>query len=137
MVNRASRDRFPPPLSQAGSSGLPKSTPPALSRNQVRSVALEALLQLLQLARHLLLWSQKHLRSLRAIHITGVFNQAANELLQAALPGEWRLHTQAVQLILSWFGVAQVDLFASPETAHCQCFYSLSEATLGTDALPH
>ncbi len=29
-----------------------------------------------QLARHLLLWSQKHLRSLRAIHITVVFNQA-------------------------------------------------------------
>ncbi len=30
-----------------------------------------------QLARHLLLWSQKHLRSLRAIHIPGVFNRAA------------------------------------------------------------
>ncbi len=52
-----------------------------------------------QLARHLLLWSQKHLRSLRAIHIPGVFNQAADELSRAALPGEWRLHPQAVQLI--------------------------------------
>ncbi len=28
----------------------------------------------------------------------------------------------------SRFGVAQVDLFAYPETAHCQWFYSLSEA---------
>ncbi len=28
----------------------------------------------------------------------------------------------------SRFGVAQVDLFASPETAHCQWFYSLSKA---------
>ncbi len=28
----------------------------------------------------------------------------------------------------SWFGVTQVDLFASPETSHCQWFYSLSEA---------
>ncbi len=37
----------------------------------------------------------------------------------------------------SWFGAAQVDLFASPETTHCQWFYSLSEATLGTDALAH
>ncbi len=52
-----------------------------------------------QLARHLLLWSQKHLRSLRAIHIPGVFNQVADELSRAALPGEWRLHPQAVQLI--------------------------------------
>ncbi len=52
-----------------------------------------------QLARHLLLWSQKHLRSLRAIHIPGVFNRAADELSRAALPGEWRLHAQAVQLI--------------------------------------
>ncbi len=37
----------------------------------------------------------------------------------------------------SWFGAAQVDLFASPETTHCQWFYSLTEATLGTDALAH
>ncbi len=28
----------------------------------------------------------------------------------------------------SRFGVAQVDLFASPETAHCQWFYSLSKS---------
>ncbi len=79
-----------------------------------------------QLARHLLLWSQKHLRSLRAIHIPGVFNRAADELSQAALPGEWRLHPQAVQLIWGRFGAAQVDLFASPETTHCQEFYSRS-----------
>ncbi len=62
---------------------------------------------------------------------------AADELSRAALPGEWRLHPQAVQLIWSRFGVAQVDLFASPETTHCQWFYSLTEATLGTDALAH
>ncbi len=90
-----------------------------------------------QLARHLLLWSQKHLRSLRAIHIPGVFNQAADELSRAVLPGAWRLHPQVVQLIWSWFGVAQVDLFASPETTHCQWFYSLTKATFGTDALAH
>ncbi len=30
-----------------------------------------------------------------------------------------------------------LDLFASPETTHCQWFYSLTEATLGTDALAH
>ncbi len=49
-----------------------------------------------QLARQLLFWSQKHLTSLPAIHIPGVFNQVANELSRAALPGEWRLHPQAV-----------------------------------------
>ncbi len=90
-----------------------------------------------QLACHLLLWSQKHLRSLRAIHIPGMFNRAADELSRAALPGEWRLHPQAVQLIWGRFGAAQVDLFASPETTHCQEFYTLTEDTLGTDALAH
>ncbi len=47
MVNRASRDRFPPPLSSAGSSGMPKRTHPAHSWNQVRAVALESLLQVI------------------------------------------------------------------------------------------
>ncbi len=35
------------------------------------------------------------------------------------------------------FGLAQVDLFASLETSHCQLFYSLNEGTLGWDALAH
>ncbi len=50
---------------------------------------------------------------------------------------EWRLHPQTVQLIWQRFGLAQVDLFASLETSHCQLFYSLTEGTLGTDALAH
>ncbi len=53
-----------------------------------------------QLARHLLLWSQKHLRSLRAVHVPGELNRAADELSrQHALPGEWRLHPEVLQLI--------------------------------------
>ncbi len=90
-----------------------------------------------QLARHLLLWSRKHLRSLRAIHIPGLLNRTADELSRAAHPGEWRLHPQTVQLIWRRFGLAQVDLFASLETSHCQLFYSLTDGTLGTDALAH
>ncbi len=35
------------------------------------------------------------------------------------------------------FGLAQVDLFTSLETSHCQLIYSLTEGTLGTDALAH
>ncbi len=89
-----------------------------------------------QLARHLLLWSQKHLRSLRAVHVPGELNRAADELSrQHALPGEWRLHPEVPQLNWRRFGDAQVDLFASPDTSHCQLFFSLSEGTLGTDAL--
>ncbi len=46
------------------------------------------------------LWSQKHLRSLHAVHVPGELNRAADELLcQPALPGEWRLHPEVVQLI--------------------------------------
>ncbi len=79
--------------------------------------------RLSQLARHLLLWSQKHLRSLRTVHIPGELNRAADELSrQPALPGEWRLHPEVVQLIWRRFGDAQVDLFASPDTFHCQLF---------------
>ncbi len=64
-----------------------------------------------QLAHHLLLC---------AFHIPGLHNRAADELSRAALPGEWRLHPQTVQLIWRCFGIAQVDLFASIETSHCQ-----------------
>ncbi|KAI2650115.1 ORF V: Enzymatic polyprotein [Labeo rohita] len=68
-----------------------------------------------QLARHLLLWSQTRLRSLRAVHIPGELNRAADALSrQRSHPGEWRLHPQVVQLIWSRFGEAQVVLFASP-----------------------
>ncbi|KAI2666135.1 ORF V: Enzymatic polyprotein [Labeo rohita] len=74
--------------------------------------------------RHLLLWRE--------------LNRAADTLSrQLTLPGEWRLHPQVVQLIWSRFGEAQVDLFASPESALCQLFYSLTEAPFGTDALAH
>ncbi len=89
-----------------------------------------------QLARHLLLRSQKHLRSLHAVHVPGELNRAADELSrQHTLPVEWRLHPEVLQLIWRRFGDAQVDLFASPDTSHCQLFFSLSEGTLGTDAL--
>ncbi len=92
---------------------------------------------MLQLARHLLLWSRKHLKSLCIIHIPGFLNRTADELSRAALPGDWRLHPQTVQLIWRHFGLAQLDLFVSLETSHCQWFYSLNEGTLGTDALAH
>ncbi|KAI2645297.1 ORF V: Enzymatic polyprotein [Labeo rohita] len=91
-----------------------------------------------QLARHLLLWSQTRLKSLRAVHIPGELNRAADQLSrQPTHPEEWRLHPQTVQLIWSRFGEAHIDLFASPESSHCQLYYSLSEAPIGRDALSH
>ncbi len=41
-------------------------------------------------------------------------------LTSARPPGEWRLHPEVVQLIWRRFGDAQVDLFDSPDTFHCQ-----------------
>ncbi len=91
-----------------------------------------------QLARHLLLWSHTWLKSLRAVHIPGVLNRAADALSrQLTFPGEWRLHPETIRLIWSRFGEAQVDLFASRESSHCQWFFSLTEGSLGTDALAH
>ncbi len=76
-----------------------------------------------QLARHLLLWSHTRLKSLRAVHIPGVLNRAADALSrQLTFPGEWRLHPETIRLIWSRFGEAQVDLFASRESSHCQWF---------------
>ncbi|KAL0152350.1 hypothetical protein M9458_052073 [Cirrhinus mrigala] len=81
---------------------------------------------------------QTRLKSLHIVHIPGDLNCAANQLSRPPThPGEWRLHPQTVQLIWSRFGEAQIDLFASPESSHCQLYYSLSEAPLGRDALAH
>ncbi len=91
-----------------------------------------------RLARHLLLWSHTQLRLLRAVQIPGELNRAADALsLQLTFPGEWRLHPETIRLIWSRFGEAQVDLFASRESSHCQLYFSLTEGPLGTDALAH
>ncbi len=81
-----------------------------------------------QLARHLLLWSHMQFKSLRAVHIPGKLNRAADALSrQLTFPGEWRLHPETIRLIWSRFGEAQVDLFASPESSHCQLYFSLTD----------
>ncbi len=46
-----------------------------------------------------------------------------------ARPPSPPLESHAVQV------TAQVDLFASPESSHCQLYFSLTEGPLGTDAL--
>ncbi|KAI2647428.1 Dimethyl sulfoxide/trimethylamine N-oxide reductase [Labeo rohita] len=95
-----------------------------------------------KLARQLLLWSQHRLRSLHTTHIPSKSNHVADSLSQqVSLGGEWRLHPQSVQLIWSRFSQAQVDLFASPESTHCQlcephCTNPVqSQGGQGTDSL--
>ncbi len=53
-----------------------------------------------------------------------------------AFTGEWMLHTEVVKQIWRVFGQAQVDLFATQETAQCPLWYSLFHpAPLGLDAM--
>ncbi len=105
---------------------------------QLRTVSTLRSHRMSQLARHLLLWSHTQFKSLRAVHIPGQLNRAADALSQQlTFPGEWRLHPETIRLIWSRFGEAQVDLFASPESSHCQLYFSLTEGPLGTDALAH
>ncbi len=90
-----------------------------------------------QLARHLL-WSHTQFKSPSAVHIPGKLNRVADVLSrQLIFPGEWRLHPETIRLIWSRFGEAQVDLFTSLESSHCQLYFSLTEGPLGTDALAH
>ncbi len=48
-----------------------------------------------------------------------------------------RLHPKTIWLIWSRFGEAQVDLFASHVSSHCQLYFFLTEGPLGTDVLAH
>ncbi len=88
-----------------------------------------------RLARRLLLWSQDKFLSLRAVHVPGMLNLAADFLSRQKLrPGEWMLNHQMVFQIWNLFGKAEVDLFASQESSQCPLWFSLSFPTaLGID----
>ena len=92
----------------------------------------------LKVAEALLTWAWPRLSSLRAVHIPGVENRAADILSRTGpLPGEWRLSAEVISQIWMRYGVAHVDLFASAETTHCPEWYSLTGqgGSLGLDAL--
>ncbi len=92
---------------------------------------------LYRLACQILGWAQGRLRSLRAVYIPGHLNMGADVLSrQGPRPGEWMLHPDAVKQIWRVFGQAQVDLFATQETAQCPLWFSLVHpAPLGLDAM--
>ncbi len=92
-----------------------------------------------RLACRLLLWSQDEFLSLRAVHVPGMLNLAADFLSRQKLrPGEWMLNRQMVSQIWNLFGKAEVDIFASQESSQCPLWFSLSfPTTLGIDAFAH
>ncbi len=90
-----------------------------------------------RLAQQVLLWAQDKFLSLRAIYIPGHMNVGADLLSrQAVTHGEWKLHPEVVSQIWERFYEAEVDLFASQETAQCPLYFSLTPpAPLGLDAI--
>ncbi len=92
-----------------------------------------------RLACRLLLWSQDKFHSLRAVHVPGILNLAADFLSRQKLrPWEWMLNRQMVSQIWDLFGEAEVDLFASQESSQCPLWFSLSfPTTLSIDAFAH
>jgi hypothetical protein len=92
---------------------------------------------LYKLAHQILVWSQGKLLSLRAVHIPGHLNIGADVLSrQGPRPGEWMLHPEVVKQIWKVFGQAQVDLFATRESAQCPLWFSLAPpAPAGLDAM--
>jgi hypothetical protein len=90
------------------------------------------------MAKHLFLWAQLNLRSLRAAHVPDILNQGADMLSRDYVPQEeWSLHPQTVQLIWSIFGESEVDLFASEYNARCQTFFSKGRDSLAQDWPSH
>ncbi len=80
-----------------------------------------------RLAHRLLLWSQDKFLSLRAVHVPGMLNLAADFLSRQKLrPGERMLNRQTLSQIWNLFGEAEVDLFASQESSQCLLWFSLS-----------
>ncbi|XP_030008050.1 uncharacterized protein LOC115431636 [Sphaeramia orbicularis] len=97
-------------------------------------------LRLSRIAHRLWTWAYKQFLSLRAMHVPGVVNVAADLLSRRGPhPGNWRLHPAVVEEIWHHFGRAVADLFASKENAHCPLYYSIERDSppLGCDAMVH
>ncbi|KAI2644567.1 Transposon Ty3-G Gag-Pol polyprotein [Labeo rohita] len=92
-----------------------------------------------RIARQIFLWAQDKFLSLRAVYIPGQWNVGADLLSRQTLPTvEWKLHPEIVKQIWTRFYKAEVDLFASQQTAQCPLYFSLSHpAPLGMDAMAH
>ncbi len=87
---------------------------------------------LYRLAHQILVWSQGKLLSLRAVYIPGNLNVGADiPSRQGPWPGEWMLLNKVVKQIWRVFGQAQVDLFATQESAMSPLVHSSSSSSAG------
>ena len=88
----------------------------------------------LPVARSVLLLARDRLLSIRAAHVPGKDNSAADLLSRGGpIPGEWRLHPEVVHEFWRTFGQAELDLFASAESSHCQEWFSEESDALAQD----
>ncbi len=72
----------------------------------------------------LLLWAQKELLSLQAVYVPDSLNQEADMLSRNNVAlGEWNLQLQMVQMIWSFLGKTEVDLFASGDNCPCPTYF--------------
>ena len=91
------------------------------------------------LARELILWCDRRLLSVRALHVPGLLNRGADLLSRGSCRyDDWSLHPKVVDQIWARFGRPRVDLFASEEDAKCPLFFAIrGAASLGLDAVAH
>ncbi|XP_068098726.1 uncharacterized protein [Hyperolius riggenbachi] len=77
-------------------------------------------------AERILLWAEKNLASLKAVHLRGMLNQVADFLSRSELNQDsWSLNQEVFLEIVSDWGMPTIDLFASKQNAKCQMFCSL------------
>ncbi|KAI2666671.1 Transposon Ty3-G Gag-Pol polyprotein [Labeo rohita] len=70
-----------------------------------------------RLAERFLLWADRNLLSIQAVHVPGSQNCGADMLSRGGpVHGEWRLHPQTIQMIWSLFGEAEINLGCSLES---------------------
>ena len=90
-------------------------------------------------ARRIWLWVAKNARSIRALHVPGKNNDAADILSRGGPHADnWSLNPAIADLLWERFGTAQVDLFAAKANHKCPLWFSMSpsdEAPLGLNAL--
>ncbi len=75
--------------------------------------------------------------AVRCPHSGGAQSCSRCALTSAHFPRWVATPSETIRLIWSQFGEAQVDLFASRESSHCQLYFFLTEGPLSTDALAH
>lgn len=89
-------------------------------------------------ASRLFQWAERHVLSIRAEHLAGIHNIAADWLSrQQVADTEWQLHPEVFHLVTEQLGDPLVDLFAMPNNTQLPRFFTrhLAPGAEGVDAL--